>query len=48
MGKGEDVQTRIDLLPMQSYATQVYTCLLMDATRSEDEGVVQIACDSSV
>lgn len=48
MGMGEDVSTKIDTLPTQSQATQVYTCLLMDATRSEDEGVVQIACDNSV
>jgi hypothetical protein len=48
MGKGEDVMTKIDILPQQSQAVQVYTCLLMDATRTEDEGVVQIACDESV
>jgi hypothetical protein len=48
MGIGEDVATKIDILPTQSQAVQVYTALLMDATRSEDEGVVQIACDSSV
>lgn len=48
MGKGEDVMTKIDILPQQSQAVQVYTCLLMDATRTEDEGVVQIACDGSV
>lgn len=48
MGKGEDVSSKIDILPQQSQAVQVYTCLLMDATRTEDEGVVQIACDESV
>lgn len=48
MGKGQDVSTKIDILPTQSQAVQVYTCLLLDATRSEDEGVVQIACDESV
>lgn len=48
MGKGEDVMTKMDILPQQSQAVQVYTCLLMDATRTEDEGVVQIACDGSV
>lgn len=48
MGKGEDVSTKIDILPTQSQAVQVYTCLLMDATRTEDEGVVQVACDESV
>lgn len=48
LGKGQDVMTKIDILPTQSQAIQVYTCLLMDATRTEDEGVVQIACDESV
>lgn len=48
MGKGQDVMTKIDILPTQSQAVQVYTCLLMDATRAEDEGVVQVACDESV
>jgi hypothetical protein len=48
MGKGEDVSTKMDVLPTQSQAVQVYTVLLMDATRTEDEGVVQIACDESV
>ncbi len=48
MGMGQDVMTRMDLLPMQSYACQVYTCLLMDASRVQDEGVVQVACDESI
>lgn len=48
MGKGQDVQTKMDILPQQSQALQVYTCMLMDATRSEDEGIVQVACDESV
>lgn len=48
MGMGEDVMSRLDLLPMQSYATQIYTCLLMDASRVQDEGVVLVPCDESV
>jgi len=48
MGKGEDVMTKMDILPQQSQAIQVYTCMLMDATRTEDEGVVQVNCDNSV
>lgn len=48
MGVGQEVMTRMDQLPMQSYAIQVYTCLLMDASRIQDEGVVQVACDESV
>jgi hypothetical protein len=48
MGIGRDVMTKMDILPMQSQAVQVYTCLLMDATRTEEAGVVQINCDESV
>lgn len=48
MGIGEDVMTKLDILPMQSQAIQVYTCLLMDATRATEQGVVQINCDESV
>ncbi len=47
-GFGEDVMTKMDILPMQSQAIQVYTCLLMDATRTNELGVVQINCDESV
>lgn len=48
LGKGQDVQSTIDRLPQQSNAIQVYTCLLMDASRVQDEAVVQVACDESV
>jgi hypothetical protein len=47
-GYGQDVMTTIDRLPQQSNAWQVYTCLLMDATRATELGVVQINCDESV
>jgi Phage capsid protein len=48
LGLGQDVKSTIDRLPTQSNAWQVYTCALFDATRSEDEGVVQVNCDNSV
>jgi hypothetical protein len=48
LGLGEDVKTKIDILPMQSQAWQVYTCLLLDATRTTELGVVQVNCDESV
>lgn len=47
-GMGEDVKTKMDILPMQSQAIQVYTCLLMDATRVTEAGVAQINTDESV
>lgn len=47
-GFGQDVMTKIDILPQQSQAVQVYTCLLMDATRVTELGVVQVNCDESV
>ncbi len=48
LGIGRDVMTKMDILPTQSQAIQVYTCLLMDATRMEEAGVVQVNCDESV
>jgi len=48
LGMGEGITNTIDRLPQQSNAWQVYTALLSDFTRKQDEGVVQIACDSSV
>ena len=48
LGLGEDVKTKMDILPQQSQAIQVYTCLLLDATRMEEAGVVQVNCDESV
>ena len=47
-GFGRDVMTKMDILPMQSQAIQVYTCMLMDATRTLEAGVVEIDCDESV
>ena len=48
LGMGQEVMSTIDRLPQQSNAVQVYTCMMMDATRTQDEAVVQINCDESV
>lgn len=48
MGIGQDVETKIDRLPMQSQAWQVYTALLLDATRDTELAFVQVNCDESV
>jgi hypothetical protein len=48
MGMGRDVMSKLDILPTQSQAVQVYTCMLMDATRVTEAGVVQINTDESV
>ena len=48
MGVGQDVSTKMDIIATQSQAVQVYTCLLMDATRLLAAGVVQVNCDESV
>lgn len=48
VGNGQDVMSTVDRLPQQSNAVQVYTCLLRDATRKQDEAVVQINADESV
>ena len=48
LGVGEDIRARVDILPQQSHAVQVRTTLLIDASRKEDLGVVQINCDESV
>ena len=48
LGMGRDVATKMDILPMQSQAIQVYTAMLMDGTRNQEQGVVEIDCDESV
>lgn len=48
VGIGANIMSTIDRLPQQSNAVQVYTCLLRDATRTQDEAVVQINTDNSV
>jgi hypothetical protein len=47
-GNGRDVMTKIDILPMQSQAIQVYTAMLADGTRDNEGAFVQINCDQSV
>jgi len=41
---GKDIMTRIDQRSDKSYATQVYACMSIGATRMEEEKVVQILC----
>lgn len=48
MGIGADMKTLIDILPDQSHAVQVRSVILLDATRLEEAGIVQISCDESV
>ena len=44
LGMWEDIQTRIDVRPDKSYATQVYVRGTFGATRVEEGKVVQILC----
>jgi hypothetical protein len=48
LGMGRDVMTKIDILPQQSQAIQVYTAMLMDASRDTEAAFVQVNCDQSV
>lgn len=41
---GKEPQARIDQRADKSYATQVYYCMTMGATRMEEEKVIEIAC----
>jgi hypothetical protein len=45
---GDDMKTKIDILPDQSHAIQVRTKINLDATRLEEAGVVSILADESV
>jgi len=47
VGLGKDIMARIDERSDKGYATQVYYCMSMGATRMEEEKVVQIDCDES-
>jgi hypothetical protein len=40
----KDINTRIDQRPDKSYATQVYACMGIGATRMEESKIVQILC----
>tara|TARA_R100000951_G_scaffold115970_1_gene125914 strand:- start:3230 stop:4090 length:861 start_codon:yes stop_codon:yes gene_type:complete len=44
---GKDVMARVDERSDKGYATQVYYCMSIGATRMEEEKVVQIDCDES-
>jgi len=48
LGVGKDIMARIDERSDKGYATQVYYCMSIGATRMEEEKVVQIICDESV
>ena len=41
---GKEPQARIDVRADKSYATQVYYCMTMGATRMEEEKVIEIKC----
>lgn len=43
-GHGMDIETSIDKLPGKNYSVQVYARESVGAVRTEDEGVVEIAC----
>jgi hypothetical protein len=47
LGVGRDIMARIDERSDKGYATQVYYCMSIGATRMEEEKVVQIICDES-
>ena len=44
LGVGKDVSARIDERADKSYATQVYYCMSIGATRMEEEKVVEVKC----
>ena len=47
LGVGKDATARIEERADKGYATQVYYCMSISATRMEEEKVVQIDCDES-
>ena len=47
LGETKGMQTKIDILPQQSGATQVRTTWYGGGTRMEEAGVVQISCDET-
>ena len=44
LGTGKDIVSSIDTLPGKNYSVQVYARMSIGATRTEDEGVVEVAC----
>lgn len=47
LGVGQDVMGRIDERADKRFATYIYFCMSMGATRLEEERVVEIKCDES-
>lgn len=47
LGVGKDISARIDERSDKGYATQVYYCMDIGATRMEENKVVQIFCDET-
>jgi hypothetical protein len=47
LGVGKDVNARIDERADKSYATQVYYCMSIGATRMEEAKVVEVQCTES-
>ena len=47
LGIGKDVNARIDERADKSYATQVYYCMSIGATRMEEDKVVEVQCTES-
>lgn len=45
LGVGKDIMTRVSERPDKSYATQVFCCMTMGATRMEEARVGYIECD---
>ncbi len=48
MGLGQEKKTYVDKLPTQSHALQIRTVVLLDLTRTEEQGVGTVACDENV
>ena len=44
LGIGKDISARIDERADKSYATQVYYCMSIGATRMEEAKVVEVQC----
>lgn len=47
IGIGEEITSKIDLLPNKHYAKQLYFSMSLGATRLEEEKVVEILCDET-
>lgn len=47
IGQGGDLAVKITEMPGKNYSTQVWSMMMLGATRVEDEGVVEIQCSES-